>query len=84
MPTWVIKRLHDGKFYKNGVKTPEWKTRDLSREQLREKMDAVHWTPDLQRARTYTNRGGAKSALPYQASETDYAFIEVELVEKGS
>lgn len=82
MATFVLKRLADGYYYKNGKKPDSWRMRNMSPDQVKARLDAVHWTPDLQAARTYTNRGGAKSALPYKASDADYAFIEVELIIK--
>lgn len=83
MAAFVIQRVSDGKFYKHGAKVPGWKLRDLGLDEKRARIDAVNWTADLQAARTYTNRGGAKSALPYKATESEYRFLPVELVIVG-
>lgn len=76
---YVIKRLKDGRYYKSASK-PAYNFR-MTREELAAALDARHWTDDLQKARTYTNRGGAANALPYKADPKDYAFVPVKLVE---
>lgn len=82
---YVIKRLSDGRYFRlvkldrHAYYRP--KNSGKSREDVRESEEARRWTDDLQKARTYTNRGGAKNALPYKADPKDFALVPVKLVE---
>ncbi|WP_343698861.1 hypothetical protein [Caulobacter sp.] len=40
---------------------------------------ASSWVDTLDRAKVYSNKGGATNAIPYKADRADYDFLPVEL-----
>lgn len=82
---YVIKRLSDGRYFRLVKRDRYAAYRDKNGGKTRAEIEALQeerrWTDDLQKARTYTNRGGAVNALPYKADPKDYAFVPVKLVE---